>query len=59
MMLGILAAIAIGVLTVSSYNVLNEPVQPGIHPQAEDKVAQVTESDRKDQHPMLNREFNR
>ncbi len=59
MMLGILAAIAIGVLTVSSYNVLNEHEQPGIHLQAEDKVAQVTESDGKDQHPMLNPEFDR
>ena len=58
-MLGILAAIAMGVLSVSINNVLNESEQPGIHPQAEDKVAQVTESDRKDQHPMLNREFNR
>lgn len=57
-MLGIIAVIALGVLTVGSYDVLNEPEQPDALEQDDLKVSQVFHQQKEDQHPTLMRDYN-
>ena len=52
-MLGILGTVTIGVLSVSSYNVLNETGLPVIQEQEAVKVAQVYIIDEADGIPVL------
>ena len=57
-MLGILAAVAIGVLTVGSYNVLNESEHSGTSGQADTNVVQTVPLQQQTRHPMLMQDLN-